>query len=101
MCRVYIVIIWLLFNSTLSNSLALQTVASTSDVERVVEMEVFQRVLASCGHVSKRANDTMRGRLWCVSCNTVADKSMARQCILNDFGDLMFSLLSSKFILLV
>ena len=97
----YTVVIWLLLNFNLSNYLTLQTVASTSDVERVVEMEVFQRVLASCGHLSKRANDTMRGRLWCVSCNTVADKSMARQCILNDVGDLMFSLLSSKFILLV
>ena len=97
----YTVVIWLLFNFTLSNSLALRTVASTSDVERVVEMEVLQRVLARCGHVPKRANNNMRGRLWCVSRNAAPDKSTARQCISIDAGDLMFSLLLSKFFLLV
>ena len=97
----YTVVIWLLFNFTLSNSLALRTVASTSDVERVVEMEVLQRVLACCGHIPKHANNTMRGRLWCVSHNAAVGKSTARQCISIDTDDLMFSLLSSKFILLV
>ena len=94
-------VIWLLFNFTLSNSLALRTVASTSNLGHVVEMEVLWRVFVCCGHVPKRANNNMRGRLWCVSRNAAAGKSTARQCISNDADDLMFSLLSSKFILLV
>ena len=94
-------VIWLLFNFTLSNSLALRTVASTSGVERVVEMGVLWRVLACCGHVPKRANNIMRGRLWCVCGGQEYDKSTARQCISIDAGDLMFSLLLSKFFLLV
>jgi hypothetical protein len=65
---------WLLFNFNLSNSLALQTVASMSNLGHVVEMEVLQRVLACCGHIPKRANNTMRGRLWCVSCNAAVGK---------------------------
>ena len=94
-------VIWLLFNFTLSNSLALRTVASTSNLGQVVGMGVLWRVLACCGHVRKRANNNMRGRLWCVSRNAAPDKSTARQCISIDAGDLMFSLLLSKFFLLV
>ena len=60
-------------------------------------MEVLWRVLVCCGHVPKRANNNMRGRLWCVSRNAAAGKSTARQCISIDADDLMFSLLLSKF----
>ena len=47
------------------------------------------------------ANDTMRGHLWCASCNAAAGKSTVQQCISTTVGNLMFPLLSSKFILLV
>ena len=81
----------LLFNfSTLS---ALRKVTSLSNLGHVLEMAVLQRVLACCGHIPKHANNTMRGRLWCVSRNAAAGKSTARQCISIDTDDLMFSLL--------
>ena len=53
------------------NSSTIWRIASTS-LEHIVETGAVWIVFASCGHVPKHANNTMRGRLWCVSCNAVA-----------------------------